>query len=205
MERKAGKLMVWAFEMVDMVDGVRDSPPPVDLDEEDMNELKEVIIEFLALNRYLYHKRVQKLVFAGDILAAQKTGHRLTDASFCPYTYGPYSRAVEEALGRLVDEGRVTCNVRPPNKKVYRTKESGGELSPRKKHIVKSVWENYKGVPTADIVEDVKDTWVYEQFDECEEIDFTKFIDECVRPPDTDIPNEKKPLSEDETRDILTL
>lgn len=197
--------MSWRSMITNMVNGVQDSPPPVSLNEEDMDELKEVIVEYLALNEYLYHKRVQKLVFAGDILAAQKTGHRLTDASFCPYNYGPYSRAVEQALEELVEEERITVEVRPVNKKIYRTSESGGKLSPRKKHIVKTVWENYMGVPTSDIVEDVKDTWVYREFDECEEIDFAQFIDECVHPPDTEIPDEKNPISEEKTKDILTL
>lgn len=196
--------MLGGSKILDMVDNIRDSPPPVSLNEEDMDELKEVIVDLLALNEYLYHKRVQKLVFAGDILAAQKTGHRLTDASFCPYSYGPYSKAVEQGLKELVEEGRVTRNIRVPNKKYYTTDETGGELSPRKKHIVRTVWERYKGVPTDDVVEDVKDTWVYEQFDECEEIDFARFIDECVRPPNTEIPEEKNPISEDETKDILT-
>jgi len=181
----------------------QDSPPPVSLDEEDEKELKEVIVEFLALNKYLYHKRVQKMVFAGDILAAQETGHRLTDASFCPYNYGPYSKAVEEALDKLVDEGRVNRRTRPPNKKFYRTSEDGGDLSPRKKHIVRKVWEEYKGVPTDDVVKDVKDTWVYQQYEECDEIDFAEFIDECVRPPEVDVPDEKNPLSEEETIRIL--
>lgn len=183
----------------------RDSPPPVNLDEEDMAELKEVVVEYLALNKYLYHKRVQKLVFAGDILAAQKTGHRLTDASFCPYNHGPYSRAVEQALNELVDEDRITREIRPPKKKLYRTDEGGGELSPRKKHIVKTVWENYKGVPTDDIVEDVKDTWVYREFEECEEIDFAQFIDRCIHPPDAEIPEEKNPISVEETKGVLKL
>lgn len=187
------------------MDGKNDNNlPPVTLSDEDMSELKEVIVEFLALNEYLYHKRVQKLVFAGEIKSAQKTGHRLTDASFCPYNYGPYSQAVEQALNKLAEEGRVERTWSPPNKERFQTTEEGGELSPRKKYIVEQSWEDYMGVPTEDIVADVKDTWVYEAFEDGEEIDFAQYIDEFVRPPsDREVPEEKNPIPEEETREVL--
>lgn len=188
-----------------MSSDTEEGPPAVSLLEEDMRELKEVIVEFLALNRYLYHKRVQKLVFAGDVRAAQITGHRLTDASFCPYKHGPYSRAVEKALEELVDDGRIDLEIVDGDKRVFRTDSDGGDLSPRKKYIVREVWKDYMGVPTDDIVEDVKTTWLYEEFEECEEIDFTEYIDEYVLPPeDQDIPREKNPISEAETLEILS-
>ena len=169
-----------------------------------MDELKEVIVEFLSLNKYLYHRRVQKYVFAGEIWSAQETGHRLTDASFCPYNYGPYSKAVEQALEELTDEERISCES-SYGKNKYETDEQGGELSPRKKFVVKQVWEEYKGVPTEDVIRDVKDSWVYENYKQCEEIDFAKYIDEYVRPPEgEDIPEEKNPISIEETAEILT-
>jgi hypothetical protein len=180
-----------------------DGPPPVTLTEEDMRELKEVIVEFLALNRYAYHKRVQKLVFASEIRAAQQTGHRVTNASFCPYHHGPYSKAVEEALGELFEEGRIKCEHRNKKRK-YETDENGGEISPRKNFIVEQVWSDYVGVPTDDIVQDIKNTWLYEEFEDCEEIDFARYIDEIVRPPhDEGVPEEKNPITEDETKEVL--
>lgn len=155
------------------------TPPPVALSEEDMVELKQVIIEFLSKYEALYEKRVQKLVFYGEIYTAQETGQRLTDATFVPYDHGPYSLAVKQALEELEEDGSVSKT------KIgqYRTHLESGDLSPKKKYLIDQIHEETKRMSTDEIVDRAKDTWLWQNFEYAEKMDFTKYIDEIILPP----------------------
>lgn len=155
------------------------SPPPVDLSEEDMAELKQIILEFLAKYEALYEKRVQKLVFYGEVYTARETGQRLTDATFTPYDYGPYSLAVKQALEELEEEGQVSKT--PIGQ--YQTHRDGGDLSSKKRYLVDQIHEETKRMSTEEIIDRAKDTWLWENFEYAEEMDFTEYIDEVVLPP----------------------
>lgn len=158
---------------------VAQSPPPVDLDEDDMEELKEIILEVLSKYDALYEKRIQKIVFYGEIYTAQQTGQRLTDSSFVPYDFGPYSRAIREVLGELEEEGRVTQT----SLGQYQTDLSGGDLVPKKKYLLDQVHEETKRMSTDEIVERVKASWLWENFEYAEEMDFATYIDDIIISP----------------------
>lgn len=156
-----------------------DAPPPVDLSEEDMAELKQILLEFLAKYEALYEKRVQKLVFYGEVYAARETGQRLTAATFTPYDYGPYSRAITRALEGLEEDDSVART----SLGQYRTHLDGGDLSSKKRYLVDRVHEETKRMSTEEMVERAKETWLWEHFDYAEEMDFAEYVDEVVLPP----------------------
>jgi uncharacterized phage-associated protein len=154
--------------------------PPVTLDEDDMSELKEVIIEFLSKYEGLYEKRVQKLIFYAEVKTALKTGQRLTDATFMPYDYGPYSKAVRKALNELSDEGRVSIR----DNGQYATALDGGDLSPKKKYLIGRLHEDTKRMSTDELVDRAKDTWLWKNFEYEEKMDFATYIDEIIMSPE---------------------
>lgn len=152
----------------------------VDLDEDDREELKEIIVEFLSKYEALYEKRIQKLIFYSEIEAAIKTGQRLTDATFMPYDYGPYSTTITEALEELNDEGRVSIR----DNGQYATALDGGSLSPKKKYLIERFHEETKRMSTDELVERAKDTWLWKHFEHAEEMDFATYIDEVIMSPE---------------------
>lgn len=157
-----------------------DSSAQVDLDGDDQEELKEIIIEFLSRYEGLYEKRIQKLIFYGEIHTAKKTGERLTDASFMPYYHGPYSEAVTEALDELEESGRI--QIREDDQ--YATGLSGGDLSPKKRHLINKIHEESKRMSTDELVERAKESWLWKNFDHEEDIDFAEYLDEVLMSPE---------------------
>lgn len=152
----------------------------VDLDEDDWEELKEIIVEFLSKYEALYEKRIQKLIFYSEIKTAIKTGQRLTDATFMPYDHGPYSRTITESLKELNDEGRVSIR----DNGQYATALDGGSLSPKKKYLIERFHEETKRMSTDELVERAKETWLWKHFEHAEEMDFATYIDEVIMSPE---------------------
>lgn len=154
--------------------------PPVELDSKDQEELKEIIVEFLSRYEGLYEKRIQKLVFYGEIATGIKTGERLTDANFMPYDYGPYSRSITDALDSLVDEGRISIKENGQ----YATTLSGGNISPKKTYLIDKIHSETNRMSTDELVDRAKDTWLWQNYDYAEEMDFAEYIDEVIMSPD---------------------
>lgn len=152
----------------------------VDLDEDDWEELKEILVEFLSKYDALYEKRVQKLIFYCEIKTAIKTGQRLTDAAFMPYDYGPYSRTVTAALEELHEEGRISIR----DNGQYATALDGGSLSPKKKYLIERFHEETKRMSTDELVDRAKDTWLWKYFEYAEEMDFATYIDDVIMSPE---------------------
>ncbi|MXV61636.1 DUF4065 domain-containing protein [Natronorubrum sp. JWXQ-INN-674] len=152
----------------------------VDLDEDDWKELKEITIEFLSKYDALYEKRVQKLIFYCEIKTAIKTGQRLTDATFMPYDYGPYSREVTKALEELDEEGRISIR----DNGQYATALDGGSLSPKKTYLIERFHEETKRMSTDELVERAKETWLWKHFEYAEGMDFATYIDEIIMSPE---------------------
>lgn len=168
-----------------------------------MEELKEIIVDFLSRYEGLYEKRIQKLIFYSELLTAQKAGQRLTDATFVPYKYGPYSKAVTEALDELKEEGRVM--VREDGQFV--TALESGDLSPKKQYLVAKIHEDTKRMSTEELVDRAKDTWLWKEFEYAEEMDFSTYIDEVLMPPKfrlgIDIP-ERDPVEDADLDKLLS-
>ena len=177
--------------------------PPVELGEEDMEELKKVIIEFLSRYEGLYEKRIQKLVFYSEVVTATKTGQRLTDATFTPYKYGPYSQAVRDALNQLAADEKA--RVREDGQ--YVTDLDSTDLSPKKKYLIAKIHEETKRMSTEELVDRAKDTWLWKEFEHAEEMDFARYIDEVVMPPEErlalDQP-ERNPVDDPDLESLLT-
>ncbi|WP_158055957.1 type II toxin-antitoxin system antitoxin SocA domain-containing protein [Halorussus halophilus] len=155
------------------------SNPQVNLEEKDMRELEEIIIEFLSKYDALYEKRIQKLVFYGEIFTAQHFGERLTNSDFMPYHHGPYSRAVTKAITNLRSNERISINPRRRGQQ-YTTEEEGGEISESKREWIDQIHEDSKNMGTDGLVDFAKDTWLWQNFDHEENIDFDEYIDQVV-------------------------
>jgi uncharacterized phage-associated protein len=154
--------------------------PPIELDSDDKQELKEIVVEFLSRYEGLYEKRIQKLIFYGEIATAIKTGQRLTDADFMPYDYGPYSRAITNVLDELVEEGRIS--IREDGQ--YATTLSGGNISPKKTYLIGKIHSETKRMSTDELVDRAKDTWLWKNYEYGEDMDFAEYIDEVIMSPD---------------------
>lgn len=160
---------------------IRDSTgPPVTLSEDDMDELKEIITEFLSKYDGLYEKRIQKLIFYGEVHTAQETGQRLTDATYIPYDYGPYSKTVTQALNELTEAEKIS----KISNGQYTATSDGGELSPKKKYLIDRIHEMTKRMSTDELVDRAKDTWLWTNFEYAEEMDFATYIDKVVLSPE---------------------
>lgn len=176
--------------------------PPVDLDEEDMDELKEIIIEFLSKYEALYERRIQKLIFFAEVYTAQQTGQRLTDAKFAPYDYGPYSKAVLHALEELADEGRVY----QISNGQYKTDLENGDISPKKTYLIDRIHSETKRMSSEELIDRAKDTWLWENFEYAEEMDFAEYIDEVIIPPEVRRKNdfERDPVEDPDIERLLS-
>lgn len=65
----------------------------------------------------------------------------------------------------------------------FRTDLDGGDLSSKKRYLVDQIHEETKRMSTEEIVERTKDTWLWENFEYAEEMDFAEYVDEVVLPP----------------------
>lgn len=165
----------------------------------DFVEIQEVIVEFLSKYDALYEKRIQKLVFYGEIYTAQNYGMRLTDADFMPYHYGPYSRLLSNGLEELKEDPRV--GETREGQYFCRTGTDGGTLSDQKKRLIAEVHRETKTMSTDELVDFAKDTWLWQAFEEEEDIDFAQYIDEITH-SDREIEQlrhtgEKQPVEKD--------
>ncbi|WP_226042468.1 SocA family protein [Natrinema sp. DC36] len=181
-----------------------DTGPRVELDPEDQEELKEIIIEFLSQYEALYNYRIQKLIFYGEIYTAQHFGERLTDASFMPYHHGPYSFTVEKALDQLLEEGRICLNTHREGEQ-YMTSEEHGRLSSKKRTWIKNIHKDTRHMSTQDLVDFAKSTWLWRNFEREERIDFASYIDEVVpaRNLHWSLAKEEEPASEEDVERLL--
>lgn len=144
----------------------------------DMEELKEVVIEFLSKYEALYEKRIQKLVFYGEIYAIENYGERLTDADFMPYLFGPYSRRLHNVVEELTEDSRI--GETREGQLFCQNDVEGGELSPEKKDLINQVHSETCRMTTDELVDFAKDTWFWQAFEEEEEIDFLVYAEELA-------------------------
>lgn len=149
----------------------------------DFEELKEIVKEILHQLDFAYNYRLQKLVFYGDIWCLQNFGKRLTDASFKPYNYGSYSDDVTDALDELVEEGEIeyekVMKSDGPTKK-YLSHEESGELSSAKKEVIKQILAETAGVSTEELAQFSKQTWLFNNTEEGESMDFEFYVENVV-------------------------
>jgi len=153
----------------------------------------------------LYEKRIQKLIFYGEVFTAQHFGERLTNSDFMPYHHGPYSQAVTNAISHLQSENRISVIPHRPGSQ-YMTEEEGGELSPQKKDWIKKIHEDTSSMSTDSLVNFAKDTWLWEEFEHEEYMDFSEYMDEVIPPVQShykSAKSEKAPASDSRVEELL--
>lgn len=180
--------------------------PPVDLDAEDRQELKEILVEVLAHEEALYEKRMHKLVFYGEIYTAQNHGERLTSADFMPYHHGPYSEVLRECLNELVDENRIG-RVDEDDKCRYLSNGERGHLSEEKYSLISEILNEAGEMSTDELVQFSKCTWLWRNFQHQEVFDFDEYIDEVVMPPemrDELKDRQRRPVEDTDLKELLS-
>lgn len=154
-------------------------------DRTDDEELEEVIKEFLYHLDWAYHKRLQKLVFYGDVWCLQTYGKRLTDADFLRYYHGSFSRDIETALDELRESGEVEFErEEKQDEPTYRyfNHGEGGDLSPAKKELVRYIHQDTASWSTDKLAGFSKQTWLFENAEDGESMDFDTYRDEVLIP-----------------------
>lgn len=152
---------------------------------DDSEELKEIIKEFLCHLDWAYHTRIQKLVFYSDVWCLQTFGKRLSNADFLSYYHGSFSRDIEDALAELREGGEVDfeSELKEDGETFrYLNHPKGGELSPAKKEIIRHIHQETAGWSTPKLAAFSKQTWLYENTDEGESMDFETYRDEIIIP-----------------------
>lgn len=146
----------------------------------DLERIKAVVREFLSKYQYLYEKRIQKLVFYGEIYCLINFGSRLTNANFKPYMYGSFSEDIREALAELDDEGVQTEEVLINGKWVTKyigEEVDGGNLSAPLAAIVDAVHQQTRSQSTEELAQFSKQNWLFEQTEYGDPMDFDEFAE----------------------------
>ncbi|MFC7079283.1 Panacea domain-containing protein [Halorussus caseinilyticus] len=160
-------------------------PDSESVERTDTRELKEIIKEFLNHLDFAYNYRLQKLVYYGEIWCLQTYGRRLTDATFKAHHYGSFSDDIADALEEMRNDEEVEYEtvVKPDGPTYeYSHHEDGGELSPGKKEIIEHIHNETNTMSTEDLAKFSKQTWLYQNTDEAESMDFEYYRDEVVIP-----------------------
>lgn len=142
----------------------------------DIEELKEVVVEFLSKYEALYEKRIQKLIFYGEVFSIENYGQRLTNADFMPYYHGPYSRRLSNVVEELAEEPRIGKT--REGQLFTQSHSDGGRLSQNKKDLINRIHRETRSMTTEELVDFAKDTWFWQAFEEEEEIDFLVYAEE---------------------------
>lgn len=151
----------------------------------DFEELKEVIKEFLTHLDWAYHKRLQKLIFYGEVWCLQTFGKRLTNADFLAHYHGSFSRDVERALESLRETEQVGFEQElKEDGQTYRYLHhpDGGQLSPAKKEIIRHIHRETASWSTPKLAEFSKQTWLFENAEDGGLMDFEMYRDEVIIP-----------------------
>lgn len=152
--------------------------PKIEKTGPDFDEIQQVIKEFLSKYRYLYEIRIQKLVYYGELYCLENYDRRLTDAEFKPYMYGSFSETVRQALHDLdipTEEARRNGN---KTVKYLSYGVDGGELEPAKKKIISRVHQLTKNESTESLAKMSKESWLYQNEEFDEPMDFERFLKE---------------------------
>lgn len=148
----------------------------------DFEALKEVIKEFLSKYRYLYEIRVQKLVYYGELYCLENYGRRLTSAEFKPYMYGSFSEDVRKALRELDLPTERTYKNGSETVKYLSYGVSSGEISDEKAEIISRIHQLTKNKSTDELAQMSKDSWLYENEEFDEPMNFERYKEEFDLP-----------------------
>lgn len=142
----------------------------------DLEELKEVVVEFLSKYEALYEKRIQKLIFYGEVYAIENYEERLTSADFMPYLHGPYSRRLSNVVEELTEDPRIGKT--REGQLFTQPSIEGGNLSREKKELIHQIHQETRSLTTDELVDFAKDTWFWQAFEKEEEIDFLVYAEQ---------------------------
>lgn len=152
----------------------------------DVDEVREVLKEFLSKYKYLYEIRLQKLVYEAELYSLANYDARLTTAVFKPYIYGTFSETVRKALNSMDVEKEVVTRDGGKTKKYLSYGVSGGDLSDVKKDIISSVHTRTKRTSTSELASDSKESWLYQNQEFGESMDFYEYWQSELQGVDTE-------------------
>lgn len=143
-------------------------------------DLEDLLVGFLSNYDFLHEYRLQKLVYAAELLHAEEEGgDPLVGAGFKPYMYGSYSERVADTLDAI--DSRRDIVVRPDfhhGKRTDAYRFDGGDTPDLPDHaedIVDRLHEATKSVTNEELAEWSKESWLYRETDYDEPMDFAEY------------------------------
>lgn len=144
--------------------------------------LEDVLVGFLSKYDFLHEYRLQKLVYAAELLYTEENdGEQLVNAEFKPYMYGSYSERLAETLDEI--DNRENVVARPDvhhgkRTEAYKFTGTGdGDLPESVGDLVERLHEATKSMTNEELAQWSKDSWLYQETDYDTPMDFTDYAE----------------------------
>lgn len=138
-------------------------------------DVQNIITAFLSKYKHVEERRIQNLLYNAELYALAAYDTRFTTLDFYPYMHGVTSNTVHEALQSLsVETDTVVKNgVTTQRYLSYGVSPSG--VSPREQEIITRVHNHTKTTSTTELIQEVKETWLWNTHDFSEALDFNAY------------------------------
>lgn len=147
----------------------------------DMRKIEELVKAFLNEYKYLYEVRLQKLMYTAELYTIANYDTRLTTVDFHPYMYGAYSHAIHDAIESVAVETDVVVRDGVKTQKYLSYGVDEATLTVETEAILNSVHKRTKSTPTTELIDDSKDTWLYNQHTAGELMNFEAYWEEKLK------------------------
>lgn len=144
--------------------------------------LEDVLVGFLSKYDFLHEYRLQKLVYAAELLYAEENdGEQLVNAEFKPYMYGSYSERLAETLDNLDTHEDIVARPDVHHGKrteAYKFTGAGdGGLPENVGNLVQRLHEATKSMTNEELAQWSKESWLYQETDYDTPMDFDDYAE----------------------------
>lgn len=142
----------------------------------------EVITAFLRKHKHLYEIRLQNLLYITELYTIQNYDTRFTDAAFTPNMHGATSTHIHETLHSLPLETDIVTRNGVKTRKYLSYGVPSQHLPETPEAIINAVHTRTRTTPTSELVTDAKTTWLHNHHENGDEMNFTNYYTEVVKP-----------------------
>lgn len=138
-------------------------------------DLESLIKYILSQHRFLHEYRLQKLVYLSELVSQFEDYGRITDAEFKPYMYGAYSDDISDSLSDLASDEDVNTSPDMWHGELTTAYHWEGSSPPEieEKELLDRVIEVARSKSNDELATWSKDTWLFEETDFGEAMDFS--------------------------------
>lgn len=140
-------------------------------------DVQNIITAFLSKHKHVEERRIQNLLYNAELYALATYDTRFTTLDFHPYMYGVTSNTVHEALQSLSVETDTVVQNGVTTRRYLSYGVSPGGLSTREQEVITGVHNHTKNTSTTELIQDVKQTWLWNTHDFSEVLDFKAYRD----------------------------